>query len=203
MVLQSLEMASEKTKVRLISAAKILFIRNGFDNTTMCDIANASGIGRRTLYTYFGNKINLYQTVINVELDMIIDELNIISTSDISPGQKILDVIFGRFRILKEAVYRNGTLRSGFFRDIWMVEHFRKDFDNMEKRILIKIISDGKTEGSFHVGDVKLAAELIQYCMRGFEAPYIRGHLGNGKRFEDLRREVKKIIYGALGCNIN
>ena len=135
---------------------------------------------------------------------MIIDELNIISTSDISPGQKYLRCHFWTsIRNSKEGVLQKWNSSSGFFRDIWMVEHFRKDFDNMEKRILIKIISDGKTEGSFHVGDVKLAAELIQYCMRGFEAPYIRGHLGNGKRFEDLRREVKKIIYGALGCNIN
>ncbi len=194
-------MASEITKAKLISAAKKLFIRNGFDNTTMTDIAIASGIGRRTLYTYFGSKVNLYQTVINIEFGMIIDELNFISKSDILPGLKIIEVIFGRFRIIKEAVYRNGTLRSGFFRDIWMLEHFRKDFDNMEKQILINIISEGKSEGCFNVSNVKLAAELIQYCMRGFEAPYIRGHLENGKRSDDVKREMKKIIYGSLGYN--
>ena len=33
---------------------------------------------------------------------------------------------------MKEVVFRNGTLRANFFRDIWRVEKVRKRFDAKE-----------------------------------------------------------------------
>ena len=45
-----------KTKTNLVDIARQLFAKQGFENTTMNDIAQASGKGRRTLYTYFKNK---------------------------------------------------------------------------------------------------------------------------------------------------
>ena len=42
-----------KTRERLIEVARQLFLRNGVENTTMAQIADASEKGRRTIYTYF------------------------------------------------------------------------------------------------------------------------------------------------------
>lgn len=41
-----------KTRQKLVDVARQLFAKNGIANTTMNDIAVASGKGRRTLYTY-------------------------------------------------------------------------------------------------------------------------------------------------------
>ncbi|MCQ2066544.1 MAG: TetR/AcrR family transcriptional regulator [Bacteroidaceae bacterium] len=194
-------MSSEKTRLQLIAAAKRVFIREGYENTTMSDIANESGNGRRTLYMYFDSKVEIYQAVINLELQKIIDALNEISAKDIPPQQKIVEVIYGRMTILKEAVYRNGTLRSGFFRDIWSVQHFRKDFDSKEKKILMNIILEGKTCGVFNVQHVNLMATYIQYCLKGFEVPFIRGQVRLGHSGDEVREEIQKMIYGALGYN--
>ena len=49
-------MASEKTRQKLIDVARQLFAKKGLEETTMNDIASASGKGRRTLYTYFKSK---------------------------------------------------------------------------------------------------------------------------------------------------
>jgi len=46
-------MSISKTRQKLVDVARQLFARNGVANTTMNDIAVASGKGRRTLYTYF------------------------------------------------------------------------------------------------------------------------------------------------------
>ena len=49
-------MTVSKTRTRLVDVARGLFAKQGLENTTMNDIAVASGKGRRTLYTYFKNK---------------------------------------------------------------------------------------------------------------------------------------------------
>ena len=192
-------MANEKTRLQLIEAAKRVFIRNGFENATMSDIAEESGKGRRTLYTYFDSKVEIYQAAIEMEMQKIIDALNEISQMDIPPQQKILEVIHGRMRILKESVYRNGTLRSVFFRDIWRVKHFRKDFDQKERKILMNIIMEGKATGVFDVQHASIMAAYIQYCMEGFEVPFIRGQVKLAHTSQDVRDAVQQMVYGALG----
>ena len=53
-------MSISKTRQKLVDVARQLFAKNGLNNTTMNDIAVASGKGRRTLYTYFKSKEDVY-----------------------------------------------------------------------------------------------------------------------------------------------
>jgi AcrR family transcriptional regulator len=56
-------MAVSKTRAKLVDVARQLFAKNGVDDTTMNDIAVASKKGRRTLYTYFKSKEDIYMAV--------------------------------------------------------------------------------------------------------------------------------------------
>lgn len=60
-------MSISKTRQKLVDVARQLFAKNGMENTTMNDIALASGKGRRTLYTYFKSKEDIYYAVIEGE----------------------------------------------------------------------------------------------------------------------------------------
>lgn len=193
-------MENPKTRLKLIQAAKDIFVHKGYDETTMIDIALASGYSRRTLYGYFESKVEIYQAVIDSETDKIIVQLNEIAEQNLPVKQKIVELVFGRFRVLKEMVDRNGTLRSGFFRNIWGLEHFRKNFDMKEKAILQQIITEGKASGVFNVSNVRRTVEILHNCMRGFEVPYIRGKIWQGSTREEIRYEAQKLIFGALGC---
>ena len=53
----------------MVDVARQLFAMNGMENTTMNDIALASKKGRRTLYTYFKSKEDIYYAVIESELE--------------------------------------------------------------------------------------------------------------------------------------
>ena len=54
-----------RTRELLIDVARQLFARQGVAATTMNDIAEASGKGRRTIYTYFKNKEVLFDAVVS------------------------------------------------------------------------------------------------------------------------------------------
>ncbi len=63
-------MTVSKTKAKLVDVARQLFAKMGVENTTMNDIALASKKGRRTLYTYFKSKDEIYLAVVESELDI-------------------------------------------------------------------------------------------------------------------------------------
>ena len=128
-------MTVSKTKAKLVDVARQLFAKMGVENTTMNDIALASKKGRRTLYTYFKSKDEIYLAVVESELDILSDMMKRVADKDISPDKKIIEMIYTRLDAVKEVVYRNGTLRANFFRDIWRVEKVRKRFDAKEMQL--------------------------------------------------------------------
>lgn len=192
-------MSISKTRQLLVDVARQLFAKNGIENTTMNDIAVASGKGRRTLYTYFKNKEEVYYSVIESELERLSDSLEELAAKKIRPHDKIMELIYMHLNMIKETVVRNGNLRAEFFRNIWMVEKVRKKFDEDEIALFRKVYAEGKEEGEFDIDDVDLVADITHYCIKGLEVPYIYGRLGRGLTEASSRPVVAKVVYGALG----
>ena len=101
----------------MIEVARQLFARVGFTNTTMNDIADASKKGRRTLYTYFRNKDEIFQAVIERELERLWHDMELIRRLPATPEEKILTMMLTHLDKIKDLVLRNGSLRAEFFRD--------------------------------------------------------------------------------------
>ena len=102
----------------LVDVARQLFAKKGLENTTMNDIAQASGKGRRTLYTYFKSKDDIYYAVIETELERLSDKLDEVAARKISPQEKVIELIYTHLSMIRETVVRNGNLRAEFFRNI-------------------------------------------------------------------------------------
>ena len=152
-------MTVSKTKAKLVDVARQLFAKMGVENTTMNDIALASKKGRRTLYTYFKSKDEIYLAVVESELDILSDMMKRVAEKNISPDEKLLELIYTRLDAVKEVVYRNGTLRANFFRDIWRVEKVRKKFDAKEIQFFKAVLLEGQAKGVFHIDDVEMTAD--------------------------------------------
>ena len=191
-------MAVSKTKAKLVDVARQLFAKMGVENTTMNDIALASKKGRRTLYTYYKSKEDIYMAVVESELDMLSDMMKRVAEKNISPGEKMIEMIYTRLDAVKEVVFRNGTLRANFFRDIWRVEKVRKRFDAKEILLFKDVLREGVEKGVFRIDDIDMTAELVHYCVKGIEVPYIRGHIGAKLDDETRDKYVVNLVFGAL-----
>ena len=183
----------------LVDVARQLFAKEGIANTTMNDIAVASGKGRRTLYTYFNRKEEIFSAVIETELERLSEKLDEVANKKIPPQEKIIELIYTHLSMIRETVVRNGNLRAEFFRNIWMVEKVRKNFDEYEIELFRKVYSDGKADGEFDIDNVDLVADITHYCIKGLEVPFIYGRLGHGLNVETSKPQVVKVVYGALG----
>ena len=189
-----------KTKAKLVDVARQLFAKKGVEDTTMNDIAQASKKGRRTLYTYFKSKEQIYMAVVESELEMLSTQMEKAASKPVSPDKKILELIMTHLDAIKMVVYRNGTLRADFFRDIWRVEAMRKEFDRKEIALFRRVLHEGKELNLFDIDNVEITADILHYCIKGIEVPYIRGQIGEELDDETGWRYVAKIVYGALGC---
>ena len=198
-------MAVSKTRAKLVDVARQLFAKKGVDNTTMNDIAVASTKGRRTLYTYFKSKEEIYVAVVESELDKLAEALDKVVAEKIAPDVKILKLIETHLDAIKLIVHRNGSLRASFFRDIWQVERVRRNLNLHEIALFKQVLTEGNDQGLFDVDNVDILADILHYCVKGIEVPYIRGKIGDDLDDRQGWEYVAKIVYGALGHkgNIN
>ncbi len=185
----------KKTRDRFIEVARSLFARKGVENTTMNDIAAASDKGRRTIYTYFKSKREIFNAVIETETDDLLRNLRMIVAKPISPEQKLYEYVDTRLETMREIVSRNGSLRAGFFRDVRKVDRARAVISKKEISMLINILQEGVDCGDFEIPNVKDWAILITNAIHGIDVPYIRNSLseyGIGK--EDVKRMMTELV---------
>lgn len=194
-------MSITKTRQKLVEVARELFARKGLEATTMNDIAANSGKGRRTLYTYFRNKGEIYAAVIETELERLSERIDEVASIEAEPEQKVLTLIYTHLSVIKEVVTRNGSLRAEFFRNIWLVEKVRRQFDEEERNILRRVLEEGIARAKFRIDNVNLMADIIHYSVKGLEVPYIYDRLGEGLTDADTRPIVMGIVRRTLGMN--
>jgi AcrR family transcriptional regulator len=173
----------------LVDVARTLFAEQGFHNTTMNDIAAVSKKGRRTLYTYFKNKDEVYIAVIERELTYLLEKLRTVAERNINPERKLIEYIFTRLDAIKELIHRNGTLRSDFFNNVTEVERARRKIDIEEQKIIRKILQEGVEKGIFYMENIDITVMMIQFSLRGVEVPYIKDNIR-----EKLRKNRENII---------
>ena len=117
---------------------------------------------------------------------------------DLSPEEKLFKLIYTHLRTVRDTVFRNGTLRAEFFRDIWMVEKVRRAFDAEEHRVLTAILEEGVAQGRFRIPHVGLMCDIIHCAVRGLEVPYIYDRLGEGLSEDETYPMVKGILCRVL-----
>lgn len=183
-----------KTRDRLIEVARQLFARKGVENTTMNDIASASDKGRRTIYTYFKNKRDIFNAVIESETEQLLERLRAIVCKPVSPEEKLKEYIKCRFVTMKEIVSRNGSLRAGFFRDVRKVDRARRIISQKEVAMLRDILSEGVTQGVFEIENINNTAVILTHAIHGLDLPYIRDNL--------MEQGVDKVMVNEYTCNI-
>lgn len=189
----------KKTRDRFIEVARSLFARKGVENTTMNDIAAASDKGRRTIYTYFKSKREIFNAVIESESDDLLQNLSSIVTKPISPEQKLREYVSTRMETMRQIVSRNGSLRAGFFRDVRKVDRARAVISRKEIKMLMRILHEGVVLGVFDIPDIKEWAIIITNSIQGFDVPYIRNNLTEyGIDKDDMSRMITDLILNGV-----
>ena len=69
---------------------------------------------------------------------------------------------------------------------------------------IIPLAAGNPAPDAFPVDEVRsITADILHYCIKGIEVPYIRGQIGEELDDATGWRYVANIVYGALGCRKN
>lgn len=192
-----------KTREKLIDVARQLFAHKGMENTTMSDIATASEKGRRTLYTYFKNKREIYNAVIERDSEHLVARLRQVAASELAPADKLRRFMEVRLDILHDMVAwyqeNNTVIRSLVLRDMKRVDKIRHLAIVKEHEILESIISEGVKSGDFDAEVCKSLFPTLVVFMQGLEMSSIRGNFPQlGIKPDELRANVTQIVMAAV-----
>lgn len=191
-----------KTREKLIEVARQLFAHKGVENTTMNDIAAASDKGRRTIYTYFKNKREIYNAVIEKESEQVVGRLREIFAIDMNPLEKLMRFIDVRIDIVEETIRHereSPVLRTLMVRDVRRMERIRNLAVEKEIEMLRQIMDDGVNMGLFSRERINDAFMAMIMMFQGIELSIMRNNFAfYGIERDEVRVRAKNFILAAL-----
>ena len=190
-----------KTRERLLDVARQLFASNGLERTTMNDIATASDKGRRT--TYFKNKMEIYEAVIEREAEAIVRRLRDVATADLAPADKLRRYIMARFDIVEETIRPSSSATSQFISyltlDYRRLERIRQLAVEKERDIFKDVIAQGVRAGVFDPRKAAMLPTLHQLVFQGVDICHLRDSFGTlGVDPATMRGEVADFIIESI-----
>jgi len=80
---------STERREQLLGVASALFARNGYDATTMDQVAQAAGVTKPLLYQHFDSKHALYEEIVTTAATALLDELAVAASPESTPREKV------------------------------------------------------------------------------------------------------------------
>ncbi|MBX2896955.1 MAG: TetR/AcrR family transcriptional regulator [Cyclobacteriaceae bacterium] len=162
----------------IINGAKKLMQQYGLKKTTMEDIAQTAGKSKSTLYYYFKDKEEIFDKVINLEIDEFFQAVKTSVNKQADAVSMLKAYIVTKVKILRDktnlysiAIKNDlqGRVNKGF-------TNLRNRYDNEEKLLISSILTKG-VESKLFTNEIKTEidtlSELLVSCIRGIEMDII------------------------------
>lgn len=160
-----------RTREKLIEVARQLFAYKGVENTTMSDIATASDKGRRTIYTYFKSKREIYEATIESDSDRLVEQLRAeVSKAESAPA-KLERFLHYRLDLFEAPTPRprGVSFDSLLNLDFNRIDKVRRMAISKEKELLYEIIDQGVADGSFDAAQAHRLMPVLQFLLQGVD----------------------------------
>lgn len=165
----------QNTKEQILSEARRVFERFGYTKTSMADIAIAARKGRRTLYTYFISKEEVFKAVIKIEVDAVIIQLRENLDSKLPPAEKLKAHMHLRMNAVRDLTLYYDAMRQELKENLGLIENVRVEYDEMEREMIEQILNEGVELNHFDITNTSMVAGAIVLATKGFELPLYMG----------------------------
>ena len=120
-----------------------------FYGTTMKDIAKAAKISRRTLYTHFNSKEDIFNHIVNQKIELIEQKLEQAVRTALPADKRLKLYIKERFNLIAELMGGSQSIKETFLHNNSKIEILRQNIDRQEIELLYSILKDGVSQGIF------------------------------------------------------
>lgn len=159
-----------RNRQALVSAARRLFVRDGFERTTIAAIAEEADLGFGTFYRYFPDKDAALAAVV----DDVEQDIDAVLLAESAPGETAAGALAGFTRAFGAMVQRNRDV----FLLVWQLgmrdaraSRPGEDFPFRLGATLGGLIGRGVESGEFEPVDVEVCARLLTGAHMSLIAP--------------------------------
>ena len=146
---------------RIFNVAARLFLKQGYHETSMRQVAEAAGMGKSTLYDYFRNKEEILLYFVEQEMDTFHQEAVQIAAMNIPVEEKLRRIIRSLWTYLEENKEMAVLLaRESSRLGEKATERIDSRHENYRK-ILEGVIQQGIQEGVFRSANPTLASSIL------------------------------------------
>lgn len=153
------EEKKQKTKKAILAAAVELFAKNGFEKTSISQLARTAGVGKGTVYGYFKTKQDILQAFCEDELEYIREQLTKKTNSDAPVIEQLVTIFMAEF----EYVTRNPEFGRLYMQEMVFPRKVEQDeqqaFDNPFFDMIFPILQKAQNRG-----ELRSELELLHLC---------------------------------------
>lgn len=186
----------ENARERILDDAANLFAREGYDGTSLGDLAVSVGVTKAAIYHYFPNKKEIYEGIIVRTLDGLLREVSAATAEAKAPEDALRRFMTAHADYFEE--HYNGFLAMlvgyGGMQNVVMLaeaQQLRDDYENLLRTIL----SDGTEAGQFRDVDAQLTSRAV-LSMLNWMARWFKP--GKGRRASSFAQDYCDLILGGL-----
>ena len=159
----------------IIESSMKLFADKGFNGTSMRDIAKAAGITLPTIYYYFGNKEDLYQSILQEVIEKFIEATATAAVGVEGMREKLVAMGMAKHRFIAE----NREMMLLYLRELSRPTGEGSLSESLEKGLMMleMVVREGIEKGELRQVDPKIAA----WYLMGVFSTYDMRIVGRGE----------------------
>ncbi len=190
------EKKKEETRRAILDAAIDLFGSKGYKETSLAALAKKAGIGKSTIYTYFGTKREILMAFCEDILDFVFNEIVEKADPEATLVDQLLAIYMAEFRfVTKNKDFGRLFLRESVFPEDFTVEH-SKELDSRYFDLLFTILKKSQQRG-----ELRKDRELL-FILGQFYSLYLltvsTWYTGRLETEEDVEEGMKMLFEQAL-----
>ena len=182
----------EIIKQEILSAAQRLFQQFGIRKTTMEDIAKNICKGKSTLYYYYCSKEQIFDAVVQRELEEVFSKTNEAVDKAITAEAKLKAYSITRLKTMRGMSNLYQMVRVEMLENPPSYHHLHKEYEEREIKLITRILRIGIERGEFHARlarEMDIMPYIIMSSLKGFEFD-----LFSENRFENIENRIEAIV---------
>ena len=188
----------KEVRIHIVGIARRIFTRYGFRKTTMEEIANASQMGKSSIYYYFKSKEEIFRAVVELEATILKERLSRIISKNNSPTERLKAYILFRLHHVRTLENFYAALNEETLSYMGFILEIRRNFEAEEQELVSKILEDGMEQGVFQLSSSEIGAIAISTMMKGLELPLLLDEAHKTDRGELMEDLIRVLFNGIL-----
>ena len=181
---------------RILDDAARLFARDGYDGTSLGELAASVGVTKAAIYHYFPNKKEIYEAIIVRTLEGLRGHVSRATAQASGPEETLARFMTAHADFFEDHYDGFLTMLVGYggMENVVMIAEAQKLRDEHEQA-LRQIIAGGVAKGAFRAVDVDVASRavlsMLNWMVRWFKP-------GKGRRAASFAGDYCDLILGGL-----